>query len=345
MPPSDGTWRRIARRSVTVPLYLAATVLLTIAAPALLPVCWLVALRRNARGALRTYLFSTAYLWAESIGIAVSGWLWLRHGCATRRSRRWNTFLTANFALQCAWAGALKRAAEALFALRFTITGSAALDGSAALMLARHASIADTVIPMVCYATPRRIRLRYVLKRELLLDPCLDIVGNRLPNCFVTRRGDPADIDRLTLLARDLSADEGLLIYPEGTRFSTARRERAIATLAEQPNSNDLEMARRWYDLLPPRLAGAQTLAATSGRDLLFCAHVGFEGASHFRSLVNGSWLGADVRIHFWRVPAADVPTGVGEFHSFLFAQWDRMQETLTRLRDDRTHGKVSLLR
>ena len=42
-------------------------------------------------------------------------------------------------------------------------------------MLLRHAGIADTIIPRVFYAIPQQVRLRYVLKKELLMDPCLDL--------------------------------------------------------------------------------------------------------------------------------------------------------------------------
>ena len=45
----------------------------------------------------------------------------------------------------------------------------------------------DTVLPVVFFALPTGVRLRYVLKRELLFDPCLDIVGQRLPNYFARR--------------------------------------------------------------------------------------------------------------------------------------------------------------
>jgi 1-acyl-sn-glycerol-3-phosphate acyltransferase len=335
MQPSDGIWQRIGRRSVTMPLYLTITILATAAAPLLVPLCWLVSQFRACRGALSTYLFLTTYLWCESLGIAASGWLWLRHGLPRRGGACWARFLTGNFVLQCTWASALERAATRLYGLTITITGSEALAGAAALMLPRHASIADTIIPMVHYAIPRGIRLRYVLKRELLLDPCLDIVGNRLPNCFVVRGGDPADLARVERLARDLAADEGLLLYPEGTRFNTSRRERAIAAIARQLSADELAMVQRWHDLLPPRSGGAYMLARSTGRDLVFCAHVGFEGASHFASLVNGAWLGARIRIHFWRVAATDVPADEAAFRAFLFAQGNRMQETLDELRNE----------
>jgi hypothetical protein len=55
------------------------------------------------------------------------------------------------------------------------------------IVFLRYASVADTLLPAVFLANPNGLKLRYVLKHELLLDPCLDIVGNRLPNSFVQR--------------------------------------------------------------------------------------------------------------------------------------------------------------
>ena len=68
---------------------------------------------------------------------------------------------------------------------------------------------------MVFYAIPFGVRLRYVLKKELLFDPCLDIVGNRLPNYFVDRGGQDSERARrgVAELVRDLGPDEGALIY------------------------------------------------------------------------------------------------------------------------------------
>ncbi len=333
--PRD-TLLRYGRRLVTVPVYLALTALSTLALPLLAPLCWLVSLRGPTRGALRSGAFILAYLWCESIGIVCSGWLWIRNGFPTRGGARWQRFVAGNFALQCWWANALKRAAERLFQLRFSIEGSDALDGAPVIMLPRHASIADTVIPMVFYAAPHQVRLRYVLKRELLLDPCLDIVGNRLPNCFVARSGTDAqdDIDKVVELTRDLAADEGFLIYPEGTRFSEARRARVLDSLAARVAPAALQRMSRWTDLLPPRTGGACALIDHApDLDLVFCAHTGFEGASHFSTLINGSWIGADIRIRFWRVARADIPRDTAAQREFLFTQWDRMQDTVVELR------------
>lgn len=332
----DSALLRYGRRLVTVPSYLALTAIATLSLPLLVPLCWLVSLRRDTRGTMRSGAFILVYLWCESIGIAASGWLWMRDGLPTRSSPRWDRFLARNFALQCWWATALKGAAQRLFSLSFTVEGSEALAGAPVIMLPRHASIADTIIPMVFYARPRQVRLRYVLKRELLFDPCLDIVGNRLPNCFVARSGAEAqaDIDKVVELTTDRAPNEGFLIYPEGTRFSADRRARVLESLATRLGATDLQRMQRWSDLLPPRPGGALALIDSAPElDLVFCAHTGFEGASHFSTLINGSWIGAEIRIRFWRIARRDVPNDAAARREFLFTQWDRMQETVTELR------------
>jgi len=315
-----------ARRLLTIPIFIGATLLLTALLPLLVLVAILLSPFRPTRGALPTFGFLYGYLWCETIGIFSALLIWVRH-----RNRA--DFLRANYRLQYWWANALKVMAEKLFRLRFDVSGEAALAGPAGLMLPRHASIADTVIPMVFYAIPRNIRLRYVLKNELLVDPCLDIVGNRLPNYFVDRGGQDSERARrgVATLMHALDEDEGVLIYPEGTRFSAAKR---AALQSRYADSADMQaQLQRWKVLLPPRLGGTLALLSNSnGKDLIFCAHTGFEGSSHFSNLVNGSWVGAHIRIHFWRVPNAEIPPDAQSQVQFLFRQWDRMQDTLNAL-------------
>ena len=172
------------------------------------------------------------------------------------------------------------------------------------------------------------------MKRELLYDPCLDIYGHRLPNLFVDRSGQDSSeaIAGVRTLIESLTATEGALIYPEGTRYSVQKHQ----ALANKPGQSLelLDQLQRWPDLLPPRLGGTLAmLQANPGKDLLFMAHVGFEGSSRFSTLINGSWRHARVHIEFWRVPFAMVPTSPDAQRQFLFTQWDRMQETVARLK------------
>ena len=311
----------MSRRLISIPALLLLTLLATLLLPLLLLMALLISLLPGYRGTIPTLLFVLGYLWCETIGVVRSLYIWLRH-------RDPADFIAANYRLQYWWTDALKRIAQSVFRLRFEVHGEDALQGAPALVLPRHASIADTVIPMVFYAMPRQVRLRYVLKKELLLDPCLDIVGNRLPNYFVDRDGQDSAAARhgVTQLAAHLKTDEGILIYPEGTRFSESKHAALRARYADVPEM--LAQLDRWQLLLPPRLGGTLALLeANPGRDLLFCAHSGFEGSSHFSTLINGSWMNAHIRITFWRVPFADIPAQVPERIAFLFSQWDRMHD------------------
>ena len=185
------------------------------------------------------------------------------------------------------------------------------------------------------YGQPRDRHLRYVLKRELLFDPCLDIVGNRLPNFFVDRfSDDPArERDGVASLLTGLSRSEGVVIYPEGTRFSAAKREKVLKKLS----GDDRIRAQRWTHLLPPRYGGILALLQANPQlDLLFCAHVGLEGSADFFSLINGSWVNSKIRVHFWRVPFADIPVDLDGQRNFVVESWDRMQREVSLLHSAR---------
>lgn len=310
----------VGRRLITIPAYLLLTLLLSALSPLLLVLAWLVGRLQSTRAAVPMLGLLLGYLWCETIGIIAALWVWLRY-----RDRQ--RFLTANYQLQCWWAATLKQIAQRLFRLEFDVTGLDALRGPGALMLPRHASIADTLIPMVFYAIPEQIRLRYVLKRELLIDPCLDIVGNRLPNCFVDRSGEDSAGAAASVagLVAGMAEDEGLLLFPEGTRHSAARIRSLRSRWRDDPQR--LAQLDRWTHVLPPRTGGfLAALEANPGKDLIFCAHTGFEGSSHFRTLVNGAWSGARIHIHFWRIPFGAIPTDRMARAQLLFEQWDRME-------------------
>jgi 1-acyl-sn-glycerol-3-phosphate acyltransferase len=198
------------------------------------------------------------------------------------------------------------------------------------LLFLRHASIGDTVLPAVYIGDRHGIMLRYVMKRELLWDPCLDIVGNRLPNYFVQRgSGDSArEIAAMQRLLEELGPRDGVLIYPEGTRFSREKRDRLVARLRGAAPARLLAVAEQLRHTLPPRLGGPLGLLARNpGLDAVFCAHTGFEGAATFGDLVAGSLIGREVRVTFWRVPFAQIPKEHSGRAEWLFDHWRRIDE------------------
>ena len=334
MNADPGRW---PRRLVTLPLLFAATALLTATIVVWLPLSAVAALLLPAaRSAPRVLLFITAFAWCEVAGVLTAAWIWLRHGRrATRDAAGRERWLAANYALQNWWCNALKRWAERCFRLRFAVEGEDALAGSAPIMLLRHCSIGDTMIPVVFYAAARERRLRFVLKRELLFDPCLDIVGNRLPNYFADRsaQNTAREVDGVRALAEDLPEDTGVLIYPEGTRYTREKRRAVLAALERRGESALVERAERWPNLLPPKPGGPLALlGAGTGRDLVFGAHTGFEGSASFARLFNGSWLDTTVRIRFWRVPADEIPADADGQRALLYSQWDRMSRDVDEL-------------
>ena len=319
----------LPRRLVSIPFVATAALLMALTAIIWIPVFALLGwLAPASRSGLRCLYFISLFLFCEVAGIVVSAWLWLRYSAVGKVNSE--CYLHANSALQYWWADTLRRGAERLFRLTFEIDGKEALKGNAAILLPRHTSIGDTVLPMSFYAIPSTLRVRYVLKRELLMDPCLDIVGNRLPNVFLNRVAEEMgpELNALRTLATKASEQETLVIYMEGTRFSDAKRQRILQVLGKKNDQHALQRAQQWKDVLPPRPAGALALIdGAPTKDLLFFAHSGFEKSSSFASLFNGGWMDTTVKLKFWRVPAMSIPADEAGRRVLLLEQWDRMQE------------------
>ena len=284
----------ILRRLRTVPLFLLLFVVTTVALPFLLAaavvvdaVRWLV--RRRPWMATRLALFLWVYLAAEALAIVALGLAW----AVPPRSR----LVERTYRLQALWAALLFGAARLLFSLRFDVEGADAVAPGPIVVLMRHASIVDNLLPALFVAAPHGLRLRYVLKRELLSDPAIDIAGGRLPNCFVRRGADDAEaeIARVRALAAGLGPREGVLIYPEGTRFTAAKRARAIE---RQPRAAELR------NVLPPRPGGTLAVLDT-GADVVVCAHHGLDGFASIGDLWRGGLVRQTVRIRFTRFPGA----------------------------------------
>jgi hypothetical protein len=224
----------LPRRLITIPGYAIGWALWLAAVPVWVPVTILVDLLRRSHGiALRSAALVTVYLSCEVVGILASGGLWVWKRVRPVDAERWTDL---HFRLEAWWGTTLFRAAVRFFGLRLEVESDADLGRGPYLLLLRHASTADTLLASALVSWPHGLRLRYVLKRELLWDPCLDIVGHRIPNVFVDRFSDdsPLEIRRVQELARDLGSCDGVLIYPEGTRFSEAKRRRVLERFQER---------------------------------------------------------------------------------------------------------------
>lgn len=317
-----------ARRFVSIPLFTALAAL----AIGLAPVWLLVTLLADALWGprwcwprTRALLFFCLYLACEVVGVLAAALLWLWHLGGRRGVGR---YVADNALLQRVFTDSLFFGAVRIFAMRVQVEGIEEAQRGPFLLFVRHVSTADTVLAAALLANRHGLLLRYVLKRELLWDPCIDIVGRRLPNAFVERAVDKtaADVAAVERLTRDLTPDSAVLIFPEGTRFSPAKRQAALDKLLGQGRTALHAIASQFEHVMPPKLGGPLALLARAPDvDAAFLEHTGFEGAQSFSRFFRGELCGRTIHARFRRVPARDIPATDRE--RWLFEQWLRCEQ------------------
>lgn len=344
MNPAASWLRRIAM----VTLYAAALATLTATFPVVIVAAGVLDLALAKPWTIvRTLAFFFWYLLCELVGVAASVAIWLASGVWAGADRE--RFLVWNYALQRAWGQALGRGAFRIFGVTVEVEDDGCDFGRRPLLLfVRHASTADTILALLLVTVPHRIRLRYVLKRQLLWDPCLDIVGNRLPNVFVRRdfAHTGEDAEAIAELGRGLTAGEGVLIYPEGTRFSEAKKRRIVTRFREAGREREAAEAEALRSVLPPRSAGPLALLESArGADAVFCAHTGLEGSASFDRFFNGGLVGAVVRVRFRHVPAERIPATSEERRRWLLDEWRRVDAFVSEATAERDRRAVAATR
>lgn len=326
---------RWVRRAITIPLVYLLTTLAWAALPGLLVPLLAVDLVTRRRFALcRAALFLCLVLAVESVSLLVVLAVWLIN--LPIRGARQQRFLRHNAWLQTRFCTTLYRLAEWTYGMRTVCPAAVPPPGAAPLLvLVRHASTADTLLPVVLLAAQGGHFLRYVLKRELLLDPCLDIVGNRLPNYFVRRGGDDsaAELRQLLALAADMGRGEALVIYPEGTRFTPTKRTRVLARLRERGPSRALQLAEELQHTLPPLQKGPLALLAENrGADLLIIGHTGLEVTGSLPALFGGGLIGQTVHVFLRHIPFAELPQDPDAQAELLAALWREVDQFIAQL-------------
>jgi 1-acyl-sn-glycerol-3-phosphate acyltransferase len=279
--------------------------------------------------------FLAGELWALAGLLAI----WLLSGGRDGPVRRDRVYR-----LKRIWLASHLAGIRALFRLRLEIEGLELAGPGPVLIMIRHASIIDNALPDAIVGRAHGLGFRFVIKRELRMLPTIDIGGRWVPTLFVRRAsGDTAgELERMRTLTVGMTADDGLLIYPEGTRWTPEKLARAKLLIAErQPDIAPL--ADRLQNLLPPRLGGTIALMESAREaDVVIFGHVGLDGFEYVSDIWSGGLLGKTVRMRFWRFPADQVPNDRHDMIVWLYDRWQELDDWVGEMRAAEAAGSAA---
>lgn len=320
------------RRAVTIPCYVLLLIFGIITTPVVLPLLAVADTAGRRRFAMsRAWTLGLCYFSCQVGALVIAAWISLsRNEPKARQLERYA-------ALQRGWSKVLLRLVRWLYRIQIEIEGGECTTDGPFLLLIRHVSPVDNLLPGALVGSSPPLVTRYVINRMLLRDPCVDVVANQLGSAFVRAgsEGSLQDIRKVAGLARDLGPNEAVAIFPEGALYTPARHAEALAALREGRDPALAELAASFRRVLPPHLGGTFALLnAAEDVDVVFCAHAGLEPAASYRSIANGDPIGTVLRVKFWRVPAAEIPKGRAERGRWLLEEWADVDRWVSNIVD-----------
>ena len=232
--------------------------------------------------------------------------------------------------------GRLWAAARRCFGLRIRPPDQPTeLPAGPLLVFSRHAGPGDSFLLVYALLEAARRRPRIVLKHTLALDPLIDVVISRTPNCFVGATEDErARVpERIAELAGSLKPGDALLLFPEGGNFTRARRSRLLERIRRRGRWSLLPAARSLEHVLPARSAGvfAAIDAAPPGTTAVFVAHTGLDRLESVRDVWQANPLDGPLELAWWTVPIEQVPHDAEGREEWLTAHWARIDDWIDR--------------
>lgn len=279
---------------------------------------------------LRLLCFAFCWSWLETLGLLAAGALTL-----IGRGRD----VQAAYRLQEWWCRGMVRSLTLCMGVVFEVEGAEHVGNGPLVALSRHVSLADAVMSSWIMGSLMSLQPRFVLKKELTLDPCLDIIGHRLPNYFIDRSSPDiaSELIGIEQMARDLGEKDVAVIFPEGSRSNEVKRARALEGLASR-SPQRFERLKNLQHLSPPKPAGASALLnAVPSAKVITMWHSGFDGMDTFKGIIRNVGAKA-VRVHvaITQHDRATIPSGEA-FVAWLDEQWVKM--------DAAVHARLTTIR
>src|SRR5215472_14007125 len=340
---------RLVRRLVLAPLVVVLAVALAILFPLIVLVTLAFrAVRRSRRGGMRVsrlLFFALAWCTAETAALFVCLGLWVASGFGGRLNTE--PYQARHYAVMRSFLGRLYRTATRIFRVRvvvdepeLTAAELAARLARPVIVLSRHAGPGDSFLLVHQLLSAYDRRPRVVMKAALQFDPSLDVMGNRLPNVFISRRraGERIFTEQIDRLARGLDRQDALVIFPEGGNWTPGRWQRGIRRLEQRGRRDLAARARSMPNLLPPRPGGAlAAIAACPDADVIFVAHAGLDRLVSVADIWRSLPMDQVVVAKWWRVPVGEVPRGAGHESQvkWLYDWWQLIDAWITANRPE----------
>lgn len=279
---------------------------------------------------IRFTAFGLLWAWLETLGLCGAFLVWVA-GQSRNQS--------VNYRLQRWWTRGVIGALSVTVGLHIDVEGAENLGDGPFIALCRHASLADSIMSAWVFITKADLRPRYVLKKELQLDPCLDVVGHRLPNYFLNRQSSDVstELQGLSRMAEGLARRDIAVIFPEGTRANDVKRSNILSRLSERSPERAQRLKGLQY-LMAPKTAGVTSLlAAVPNAKVITMWHAGFDGMDTFRGIVKHLARSAvRVQVKVTEHQRATVATGEA-FVAWLDEQWCAMDAAVAHVISEQT--------
>jgi 1-acyl-sn-glycerol-3-phosphate acyltransferase len=194
------------------------------------------------------------------------------------------------------------------------------------LFFSRHAGPGDTVLLIDQLLSDYGRLPSVVFKDSLAIDPCVDLIGHRLPHA-VLDRSDPDECEAtIQAVSATLGPRGVLVLFPEGGNFTAPRRRRALASLRRKGRLREAAAGEEMTHVMPPHPTGAlAALRGNPGADVIFSAHTGLGLAAFPRELWRHTPIGRTLKTHLWLAPAAERPNDPHEQVEWLYDWWKRL--------------------
>jgi hypothetical protein len=291
--------------------------------------------RRRVRWRLpRVWAFAVVYLFGETVCLLASLGLWIVAGFGrrihTERQLRWHVGLLRGFL------SALVAVAGFVFRFRLEIDepvthpedASRMASARPLLVLARHAGPGASFVLVHLLLTRYHRHPRIVLKAQLRLDPCFDVIIPRVGGRFIAPGKGRSEVaaDAIADVAADLADRDALLLYPEGGDWTPTRHRVAVAGLRRHGRRAEAARAASRPHVLPPKPAGTlAALRAAPKADVVVFTHTGHDELLDIVSIWNALPLRAHLRLIWWREEAAQLPDDDGAREDWLQGIWTRI--------------------